>query len=80
MIQYQILKTNITRTVLQTVRRITNEILGVKGLRDRMTPTWIPNSVAFENQPLGAKISSPSHTHVPYSPFPDHDLLSNSPY
>ena len=32
MIQYQILQTNITRTVWQTVRRITNEILGVKGL------------------------------------------------
>ena len=31
-IQYQILQTNITRTVWQTVRRITNEILGVKGL------------------------------------------------
>ena len=35
MIQYQILQTNITRTVWQTVRRITNEILGVKGL------TWL---------------------------------------
>ena len=30
--QYQFLQTNITRTVWQTVRRITNEILGVKGL------------------------------------------------
>ena len=29
-IQYQILQTSITRTVWQTVRRITNEILGVK--------------------------------------------------
>ena len=29
-IQYQILHTNITRTVWQTVRRIKNEILGVK--------------------------------------------------
>ena len=29
-IQYQILPTNITRTVWQTVRRIKNEILGVK--------------------------------------------------
>ena len=27
-----ILQTNITRTIWQTVRRITNEILGVKGL------------------------------------------------
>ena len=32
LIQYQILQTNITRTIWQTVRRITNEILGVKGL------------------------------------------------
>ena len=32
LIQSQILQTNITRTVRQTVRRITNEILGVKGL------------------------------------------------
>ena len=31
LIQYQILQTNITRTVWQTVRRITNEIVGVKG-------------------------------------------------
>ena len=32
LIQYQILQTNITRTVWQTLRRITNETLGVKGL------------------------------------------------
>ena len=32
LIQYQILQTNITRTVWQTVWRITNEILGDKGL------------------------------------------------
>ena len=32
MIRYQILQTDITGTVWQTVRRITNEILGVKGL------------------------------------------------
>ena len=32
LIQYQILQTNITRTEWQTVRRITNEIVGVKGL------------------------------------------------
>ena len=31
--QHRILKTNIARTVWQTVRRIINEILGVKGLR-----------------------------------------------
>ena len=33
LIQYQILQTHITRTVWEIVRRITNEILGVKGLR-----------------------------------------------
>ena len=32
LIQYQILQTNITRTVWQTIRRIANEILGVQGL------------------------------------------------
>ena len=32
LIQYQILQINITRVVRQTVRRITNEILGVKEL------------------------------------------------
>ena len=32
LIQYQILQTNITRIMWQTVRRITNEILGIKRL------------------------------------------------
>ena len=32
LILYQILQTNITRTIWQTVKRITYEILGVKGL------------------------------------------------
>ena len=32
LIQYQILQTNITRTVQQTIRRIADEILGVQGL------------------------------------------------
>ena len=32
LIRYQILQTNIMRIISQTVRRITNEILGVKGL------------------------------------------------
>ena len=32
LIQYQIPQTNVTRTVWQTVRRITDEILGVNGL------------------------------------------------
>ena len=32
LVQYQIPQTNVTRTVWQTVRRITDEILGVNGL------------------------------------------------
>ena len=32
LIQYQILRTNIARIILQIVRRISNEMLGVKGL------------------------------------------------
>ena len=39
LIQYQILQTNITRTVYQTVRRITNQILGVKGLKTNKNPS-----------------------------------------
>ena len=35
LIQYQILQTNITRKVWQTVRRVSNEILGVKGLKKK---------------------------------------------
>ena len=35
LIQFQILQTKITLIVRQTVRKITNEILGVKGLRHR---------------------------------------------
>ena len=32
LVQYQIPQTNVTRTVWQTVRRITDETLGVNGL------------------------------------------------
>ena len=46
LIQYQILPTNNTRTVWQTVKRITNEILGVKGLT-------ILFQEFFFRQPLG---------------------------
>ena len=35
LIQYQILQTNITRKVWHTVRRVTNEILGVKGSKKK---------------------------------------------
>ena len=33
MVQYQILQTDIKRTVWEILRRTTNEILGVKGLK-----------------------------------------------
>ena len=46
LIQYQILPTNNTRTVWQTVKRINNEILGVKGLT-------ILFQEFFFRQPLG---------------------------
>ena len=55
LIQYQFLHTNITRTVWQTVRRITNEILGVM--------TWIREAVllcsSFKNKlvPLTNSVS-----------------------
>ena len=48
LIQYQILQTNITRTVWETVRRITNEILGVKGLKRQSCPRL--HLVHFYNQ------------------------------
>ena len=41
LIQCQILQTNITRTIWQTVRRITNEILRVKGLTTIHAHTFI---------------------------------------
>ena len=44
MIQYQILQASITRTIWQTVRRITNEILGVKELRN--CKTFVPHGQA----------------------------------
>ena len=41
MIQYQILQTDIMRIVRQTVKRITNEILGVKGLKGYEGILWL---------------------------------------
>ena len=40
MIQYQILRTSIIRIVWQTVRRITNEILGIKGFNAIFTKLY----------------------------------------
>ena len=47
LIQYQILQTNITKTVWQTVIRITNEILGVKGLRTKRVSCKVQPSVSL---------------------------------
>ena len=44
LIQHQILQTNITTTVWHTVRGITNEILGVKGLIQRIHLTALYTS------------------------------------
>ena len=43
LIQYQILQTKITRTVWESVRRTTNEILGVKGLKTNQNKTIEPH-------------------------------------
>ena len=55
--QYQILQTNITRTVWLTVRRITKEILGVKGLsllgeevgETKISKQWRSNCLLITN-------------------------------
>ena len=47
MIQYQILQTNITRTVWEIVRRIANEILGVTGLREAVPHCWNHDASLF---------------------------------
>ena len=47
MIQYQILRANIIGVVGQTEKRITNEILDVKGLRETLKYRGIPNRKFF---------------------------------
>ena len=66
MIQYQILQINITRTIQQTVGRITNENLGMKELK--FTPSLpIPLQPAVTPYPYPA---GPSTYLTPLSPFP----------
>ena len=49
MFQYQILQTNITRTVWEIVGRITNEILGVKGLMNLSpSPSFAESDTYFK--------------------------------
>ena len=47
LIQYQILQTNMMRIIWQTVKRINNEILGVKGFRQQLAVTVLQNSKVF---------------------------------
>ena len=51
MIQFQILQTNFMWIVWETVRRITNEILGVKGLKvdfqDTQTASYVVKTKAL---------------------------------
>ena len=69
MIQYQILQTNITRTVWQTVRRITNEILGVKGLELNITKF----SVVLCNLTIGSYVSMLSSRYEACGKFGEHE-------
>ena len=49
MIQYQILRTNIIRIVWQTITRITNDILGIKGVlryREKLSFIRAPSTLA----------------------------------
>ena len=60
MIQYQILQTNITRTVWPTERRINNEILGVKGLNVFLNLDQNSNALYF------SEIRKLIHRHIPF--------------
>ena len=50
LIQYQILQTNITRIIWQIVRRITNDILRVKGLMHKIQAVsmWFTNLCSYD--------------------------------
>ena len=47
LIQYQVLRTNTRRIVWQAVRRITNEILGVKGLKMFEFLSWATTKLNY---------------------------------
>ena len=64
MIQYQILQTSIMRIIWQTVRRITSEILGVKGLtQDMNCKTSYSITCTFQLHPLTLKFEENSSYH-----------------
>ncbi|RMX50549.1 hypothetical protein pdam_00008766, partial [Pocillopora damicornis] len=50
LIQFQILQTNITEIVWQTIRRITNEILGVKGQNFSLQYQYNIKQTSYENK------------------------------
>ena len=58
LIQYQILQIYIIRNVWQTVRRIANEILGVKGLMIILLDLELlsTKNMLEENGPIGKKL------------------------
>ena len=55
LIQYQFLQTNITRTVWTIVRRITNEILEVKGLGAQSSACFFVRAIS-KNQAKHARM------------------------
>ena len=63
MIQYQILQIDIIRIAWQTVRRITNEILGVKGLSSHALISTLSQISAHFN----VKHMNPLNNHPPIS-------------
>ena len=67
MIQYQILQIDIMRIVYKTVKRITNEILGVKGLNE--------TGINYQHvRDLGNRIGQ-QHVHT----WENYDTLCNIP-
>ena len=69
LIQYQILQTNLTRTEWQTVRRITEEILGVNGLNRQTTIKQAPIPQTPKIQSVNISISPCTLYYKINSPF-----------
>ena len=75
MIQYQILRTNITRTVWETVKRNTNEILGVKRVKEERTKRLFEFPLGCGNQ---SSLSCPTSLEKKKNSFPVLHLPSPS--
>ena len=80
LIQYQILQTNLTRTEWQTVRRITEEILGVNGLNRQTTIKQAPIPQTPKIQSVNISISSCTLYDKINSPFGHHMALFSGTY